>query len=186
MNLLLLCIQSSFLIFLFWFFCFSEFRKDESGFGFYSWCSWWKWLLGLLLSLLLLLGLLFGLIALGRKGKLPHFSRAAGVCLHQGQQRGSQNIHHLLSYFTGEEVKRLKNRVDALEAITGNAPAQSSRVSDPNVINMINPLDPANVRPGGGGDSTSTQRQDSTELQITVQQLIRAELQKDAVRGKTK
>ena len=78
-------------------FCFSEIRKDESGFGFCSWCSWWKWLLGLLLSLLLLLGLLFGLIALGRTGKLPH-SWAAGVSAFMRVSRGDLKTSSLVLY----------------------------------------------------------------------------------------
>ncbi|KAM7418398.1 hypothetical protein PAMA_015835 [Pampus argenteus] len=99
----------------------------------------------------------------------------------------------------GEEVKRLKNRVDALEAITSSASASSSRLSASSGINIIDPLDSTNTDrsssgfirsdngiilgaagPGGGAGGDSGQ--DSAALQRAVQHLVRAELRSDAVR----
>lgn len=105
---------------------------------------------------------------------------------------------------TGEEVKRLKNRVDALESITGTTSARSSRLSASSGINIIDPLDPSYVDRGSagptitrsdnginlgsarsGGGSWNGPGQDGSGLQRTVQQLVRAELRSDAVRGTT-
>lgn len=102
--------------------------------------------------------------------------------------------------FPGEEVRRLKNRVDALEAITGTASA--SRLSSSNGINIIDPLDSTYVErtssgstlgrsdnsinlgaTGPGGVTGTGAGQDNAVLQRTVQQLVRAELHSSAVRG---
>lgn len=99
-------------------------------------------------------------------------------------------------------MKRLKKRVDALEAITGTASARSSRLSSSSGINIIDPLDSTYIDrsssgstltrsdngislgaagPGAGAGGGSGQ--DSAALQRAVQQLVRAELRSDAVRG---
>lgn len=97
-------------------------------------------------------------------------------------------------------MKRLKNRVDALEAGSATASATSSRLSSG--INIIDPLDSSYIEKssagstlthsdntinlgsaaaGGGGGSGP--RPDSAALQRTVQQLLRAELRSDTFRG---
>lgn len=99
-------------------------------------------------------------------------------------------------------MKRLKNRVDALEAITGTASARSSRLSASSGINIIDPLDSSYIdrsssgstltrsdnginlgAAGPGGGAGSGPGQDSAALQRAIQQLVRAELRSDAVRG---
>lgn len=123
---------------------------------------------------------------------------------HPSSTVGDLHVHPLLPGLTGEEVKRLKNRVDALESITGTTSARSSRLSASSGINIIDPLDPSYVdrgsagptitrsdnginlgAPRSGGGSWNGPGQDGTGLQRTVQQLVRAELRSDAVRGKT-
>lgn len=109
-----------------------------------------------------------------------------------------------LSFLTGEEVKHLKKRIDALESITGTASARSSRLSASPNINVIDPSESSyigrssagstlthsnnginlgSVGPGGG--SSSRIGQDSAALQSAVQNLVMTELRSDAVRGKT-
>ncbi len=99
-------------------------------------------------------------------------------------------------------MKRLRNRVDALEAITGTASARSSRLSASSGINIIDPLDSSYVdrsssgstllrsdnginlgAAGPGGGTGSGLGQDSVALQRAVQQLVRTELHSSAVKG---
>lgn len=99
-------------------------------------------------------------------------------------------------------MKRLKARVDALEAISGTASARSSRLSASSGINIIDPLDSSHIdrsssgstltrsdnginlgAAGPGGGAGSGPGQDSAALQRAVQHLVRAELRSDAVRG---
>ncbi|XP_034044594.1 collagen alpha-1(XVII) chain-like [Thalassophryne amazonica] len=143
----------------------AEIQRNESGFEVCSCCSWWKWLLGFLLCLLLLLGLLFGLIALA------------------------------------EDVKRLRNRVEALESLTGTAAVRTSRHSASSGINIINPLNTKytdkmtsgstlshsnnaivleSSGPGMGAGSQSGL--DTSALQRTIQQLVKAELHSNTLR----
>lgn len=108
----------------------------------------------------------------------------------------------IFSLNLGEEVRHLKNRVDALEAITSTNSVRSSRLSASQGINIIDPLDSAYIdrsssgstltrsdntinmgAAGPGGGTGSGPVPDSAALQRTVQQLIRAELRSDAVRG---
>lgn len=100
-------------------------------------------------------------------------------------------------FITGEEVRHLKNRVKALEDIT--ALVKSSRLSASPSINIIDPLDRSSsgstltrsdntINLGAAGpvrDTGSGPAVDSAALQRTVQQLVRAELRSDAVRGTT-
>lgn len=170
--------------------CFPEIRKDESSFGFSSCCSWWQWLLGLLLSLLLLFGVLFGLIALGQQRSVSELSQS------------SSWSWELVFCSAGEEVRRLKDRVEALEALTKTTSARTSRLMASSGINIIDPLDSEFTEPsssgttitrsdntinlgtaGPGGGAGSGPGQDSATLQRTVQQLVRAELQSGSVRG---
>jgi len=107
-----------------------------------------------------------------------------------------------LSGLAGEQVKRLQNRVDALEAITGTASARTSRLSASSGINVIDPLDASYIdssssgatltrsgnginlgAAGPGGGAGSGPGQDGAALQRAVQQLVRAELRSDAARG---
>lgn len=99
-------------------------------------------------------------------------------------------------------MKRLQNRVDALEAMTGMASVRSSRLSAASGINIIDPLDSTYIERSSAG-STLTRSdnginlgaagpavgagsgpgQDSAALQRTVQHLVRTELRSDALRG---
>lgn len=105
-----------------------------------------------------------------------------------------------MTHITGEEVKRLRNRVEALEAITGTASARSSRYSASSAINIVDPLESTYIdRSSSGSTLTRSDNginlgasgpglenvpgQDGAALQRTVQQLVRAELRSDAVRG---
>lgn len=101
-------------------------------------------------------------------------------------------------------MKRLRNRVEALESVTGTASARSSRLSASSGINIIDPLESTYIEKSSSG-STLTRSdnginlgaagprggaaagsgQDSAALQRAVQQLVRAELRSDAVRGTT-
>lgn len=97
-------------------------------------------------------------------------------------------------------MKRLKNRVDALEAITGTASARSSHLSAASGINIIDPLDSSYIdRSSSGSTLTHSDNgitlgatgpgaghgsaQDSAALQRTIQHLVRTELRSDAVIG---
>lgn len=100
-------------------------------------------------------------------------------------------------------MKRLKNRVDALEAITSTTSARSSRLSASSTgVNIIDPLDSAYIdrssagsaltpsdngiylgAAGPGGGAGTEPGQDSAALQRAVQQLVRAELRSSALRG---
>lgn len=103
---------------------------------------------------------------------------------------------------TGEEVRHLKNRVDTLEAKTGTTSARSSHRSASSGINIIDPLDSAYVErsssrstltrsdntintgaAGAEGGTGSGGALDSASLERTIQQLVRAELRSDGVRG---
>lgn len=96
-------------------------------------------------------------------------------------------------------MRHLKNRVDALEVLTGSTSARSTRLSASQGV-IIKPLDSAyidrtsstltrsdntiNLGAAGPGGGTGTgPALDSVALQRTVQQLVRAELRSDAVRG---
>lgn len=99
-------------------------------------------------------------------------------------------------------MKGVKNRIDALEAIVGTASARSSRLSASSGMNIVDPLDSVYIErsssgstltrsdntinlgaaaPGGG--AINAPGLDSTALQRLVQQLVRAELHSDALRG---
>uniref|UniRef100_A0A672ZUD4 Uncharacterized protein n=1 Tax=Sphaeramia orbicularis TaxID=375764 RepID=A0A672ZUD4_9TELE len=103
----------------------------------------------------------------------------------------------------GVEIKRLRSRVEALEAAAGVSSAHSSRLSASSGINIIDPLDSAYIEksssgntltrsdnginlgasgPGPGTGTGSGPGQDDAALQRAVQQLVRAELRSDALR----
>lgn len=105
----------------------------------------------------------------------------------------------------GEEVKRLRSRVDALESLSGTTSARTSRLSASADINGIETPDSSyierssagstitrsdnGINLGAGnprGGSWSGSGPDGAALQRAVQQLVRTELQSDAVRGKQK
>lgn len=101
-----------------------------------------------------------------------------------------------MSGLAGEELKRLRNRVDALEAITGTASARTSRLSASSGVNIVDPLDSSYIdRSSAGSTLTHSDNginlgvagsgpgQDPAALQRTIQHLVRAELRSDAVRG---
>lgn len=89
----------------------------------------------------------------------------------------------------GEEVKRLKKRVEAVEAITGAASSRTSRLSG---INIADPLDSkytdmsysgSTLTHSDNGIGVGTARGSGGDFQRTVQQLVRSELRSDAFRG---
>lgn len=99
-------------------------------------------------------------------------------------------------------MKRLRKRVDALESVTGTTSARSSRLSASSSVNVVDPLDSSYAgRSSAGSTLTRTDNginlgaagpaggtwsgtgQDGAALQRAVQQLVRAELRSDAVRG---
>lgn len=100
------------------------------------------------------------------------------------------------SLVSGEEVKHLRKRVDALESVAGVASARSSRLSSSGV-NIIDPLDASYIdRSSAGSTITRAENginlgaavpgggaQDSAALHRTVQQWVRAELRSDSLRG---
>lgn len=109
------------------------------------------------------------------------------------------------SSLTGAEVKRLKNRVNALESVTGTASARSSRLSSSPGLNIIDPLESSYIESSsagntlahsdnginlgsagqeGGGGSTWNQL-DKAALQRAVRQLVMAEIHSDSVKGIT-
>lgn len=102
-------------------------------------------------------------------------------------------------------MKRLKSRVDALESTSGTISARTSRLSASSGVNIIDPLDSSyidrssagstltrsdnGINLGAGnprGGSWSGPGQDGAALQRAVQQLVRAELRSDTVRGEKK
>jgi len=101
---------------------------------------------------------------------------------------------------TGEEVKKLKNRVQALEDITGTASARSMGPSSSIGVNIVDPLDSTYMKKSStitrsdntinlgaaeaGGGAGSGPGQDSATLQRAVQQLVRDELHSSNLRGK--
>lgn len=113
---------------------------------------------------------------------------------------------HIHSIFpTGEQVKHLRSRVDALESLTGTTAARTSRLSASSDINVIETPDSSyierssagstltrsenGINLGAGnprGGSWSGSGPDGAALQRAVQQLVRTELHSDAVRGKQK
>lgn len=122
----------------------------------------------------------------------------------QSPHRDKQmHIHSL--FLTGEEVKGLRSRVDALESLTGTTSARTSRLSASSDINVIDLPDSSyierssagstltrsdnGINLGAGnprGGSWSGSGPDGAALQRAVQQLVRTELRSDAVRGKQK
>lgn len=106
------------------------------------------------------------------------------------------------SCFAAEEVRHLKKRVDALEASGGSASASASRYSSSSAINIIDPLESAYIEKSAAGTTLTRSSngingvavgpgegvgtglgQDSAALYRTIQQLVRAELQSDGVKG---
>lgn len=113
------------------------------------------------------------------------------------------HIHSL--FLKGEEVKRLRGRVDALESLTGTTSARTSRLSASSDINVIETPDSSyierasagstltrsdnGINLGAGnprGGSWSGSGPDGAALQRAVQQLVRTELHSDSMRGKQK
>lgn len=86
-------------------------------------------------------------------------------------------------------MKRLKKRVEAVEAITGAASSRTSRLSG---INIADPLDSkytdmsysgSTLTHSDNGIGVGTARGSGGDFQRTVQQLVRSELRSDAFRG---
>lgn len=92
--------------------------------------------------------------------------------------------------------------MDALESLTGAASARSSRLSASSDVNIVEPLDSSYAgrssagstltrtdnginlgAAGPAGGTWSGSGQDGAALQRAVQQLVRAELRSDAVKG---
>lgn len=102
-------------------------------------------------------------------------------------------------------MRRLRNRIDALESLTGTTSARTSRLSASSDINVIDSPDPSyierssagstltrsdnGINLGAGnprGGSWSGSGPDGAALQRAVQQLVRTELHSEAVRGEQK
>lgn len=114
-------------------------------------------------------------------------------------------MHIHSPFLTGEKVKRLQSRVDALESVTGTTSARTSRLSASSDINVIETPDSSYIERSSAGStltrsdnginlgvgnprggSWSGSGPDGAALQRAVQQLVRTELHSDAVRGKQK
>lgn len=90
----------------------------------------------------------------------------------------------------GEEVRKLKARVDSLDGGGSVASARTSRLSSSSAVNIVDPLESSYVERISGVRADNTINlgsapvaQDPEVLQRTIQQILRSELQSDTVRG---
>lgn len=90
----------------------------------------------------------------------------------------------------GEEVRKLKARVDAIDGGGSVASARTSRLSSSSAVNIVDPLESSYVERISGVRADNTinlgsapAAQDPEVLQRTIQQILRSELQSDTVRG---
>lgn len=95
-----------------------------------------------------------------------------------------------VSLCVGEEVRKLKARVDAIDGGEGAASARTSRLSSSSVVNIVDPLESSYAERISGVRADNTinlgsapTAQDPVVLQRTIQQILRSELQSDTVRG---
>lgn len=95
-----------------------------------------------------------------------------------------------VSLCVGEEVRKLKARVDAIDGGGSAASARTSRLSSSSVVNIVDPLESSYAERISGvrADNTinlgsSPTAQDPVVLQRTIQQILRSELQSDTIRG---
>lgn len=90
----------------------------------------------------------------------------------------------------GEEVRKLKARVDAIDGGGSVASARTSRLSSSSAVNIVDPMESSYVERISGVRADNTINlgsapgaQDPEVLHRTIQQILRSELQSDTVRG---